>query len=197
MADPPITPLTVDESVALEGGTASPEVATRALAIRHAAYRAASTPTPTTDRGAARAQLDALGNDPTWRAAFFAGNAAARQQFSELTARAAASDETAAVLAGDVPSDTIEITGSAVGGRITSRAMAVEVAALRESGLNDSTIAQIINGTPASPAEVEMAKRFKEMRLSDKEWVSRFLKGEWAEKREMHLISAILAGAPA
>jgi hypothetical protein len=195
MADP--APLTADENAALEAGTASPEVAGRALAIKTAAFRAANTPQPTTDRGAARAELDALGNDPNWRAAFFRGSPAARQQFSELAAKAAGGDETAAVLAGDVPAPDIEITGSAVGGRITTRAMAVEVAALRESGLNDDTIAQVINGTPAGPAEVEMARRFREMRMSDPAWTARYLKGGWAERREMHLISAIISGAAA
>jgi hypothetical protein len=175
MADTVI--LDADAMTALAEGRGTPEQATARLAQMTAEYQKANTPVPTSDRGAARAELDALGNDPNWRAAFFRGSPAARQQFSELAAKAAGGDETAAVLAGDIPSPEIEITGSAVGGRITTRAMAVEVGALRESGLNDDTIRQIVDGTPASAAEVAMARRYREMRMSDPAWTARYLKG--------------------
>ena len=98
-------------------------------------------------------------------------------------------------MAGDPPpaADTIELTGSVLGGKIPARALASEVNALRQAGVSDGAIKQLLDGYPMSAQEVEMVRRFKSMRLGDSEWVGRYLKGGWAETREMRLISMVLS----
>jgi hypothetical protein len=182
----------LEVGVAMADGT--PEAAGTALAAMTRVHAKATTPTPTTDSGQAKAHLETLSNDPQWRASFLRGDQSARNEFATLTARAAAGDPTTEALAGDLPPPGVmEITGSAVGGKIPSRTLAGEVDALRQAGVSDGAIAQLLDGYAMSPHEVEAVSRLKAMRLGDPEFVARYLKGGWSEVREMRLIAAVLS----
>jgi hypothetical protein len=175
----------------VDGGVVS---AGKALDAMSRAYSKATAPMPTTDSGQAKAHLETLSNDPAWRAAFLRGSPAARNEFATLTARAAAGDPATEALAGDLPPPgTMEITGSAVGGKIPARALASEVNALRQAGISDGAIQQLLDGYAMSPYEVEAVSRLKSMRLGDPAFVARYLAGSWAEVREMRLIAAVLS----
>jgi hypothetical protein len=175
----------------VDGGTVS---AGRALDAMSRAYSKANTPVPTTDSAAAKAQIESLSHDKAWREAFLRGSAAERQQFAALTARAAAGDPTSEALAGDIPpAGVIETTGSALGGRIPTRTLVGEINALRSAGISDGAIQQLLDGYAMSAHEVEAVSRLKAMRLSDREFVARYLAGSWAEVREMRLIAAVLS----
>jgi hypothetical protein len=175
-----------------DGGTVS---AGTALAAMSRAYAKATAPTPTTDVGMARAAIESLSSSSEWRQRFFSEDPQARREFSELTARVIAGDQTASALAGDPlpPGDSVELTGSVLGGRIPARALASEVSALRSAGISDGAIAQLLDGHAMTPYEVEAVSRFKSMRLGDPEFVARYLKGGWSEVREMRLIAAVLS----
>jgi hypothetical protein len=174
-----------------DGGTVS---AGKALDAMSRAYSKATTPVPVTDSAQAKAQIESLSHDKVWREAFLRGSAAERAQFATLTARAAAGDPAAEALAGDLPPPGgMEITGSAVGGKIPARALASEVNALRSAGISDGAIQQLLDGYAMSAHEIEAVTRLKSMRLGDPEFVARYLKGGWSERREMTLIAAVLS----
>jgi hypothetical protein len=176
----------------VDGGVVSAGKALDAMTRLHAK---ANTPTPTTDVGRARAAIESLSSSSEWRQRFFSGDQTARREFSELTAKVVAGDQTAAVMAGDpLPAaDTIELTGSVLGGRIPARALASEVASLRSAGISDGAVQQLLDGYAMSPSEVEAATRYKSMRLGDAEFTARYLAGEWSAVREMRLLAMILS----
>jgi hypothetical protein len=200
------------DSAAYQELRLSPDVATALLAQKAAAFaaseaqalagktaeaeRAASAAAPPAgDSAAARAKLSELTASPEWRTAYFSGDPKARKDFSDLTAAVAGGATVDDVLAGAGPvSQLIETTTA---GQLSSRNTAIEVDHLKQLGLNEKTIQQVFKGGAVSPAEKEMARVTKEMRLSDPEWSARYLKGGWAERREMSLLSAILSAGAA
>jgi hypothetical protein len=188
---PDTTPISPAE--ALNDG--SREAAARALDAMTRLHAKANTPTPTTDVGQARAAIESLSSSSEWRERFFRGDPQARREFGELTAKVVAGDQTASALAGDpLPAaDTVELTGSVLGGRIPARALASEVASLRSAGISDGAIAQLLDGHAMTPYEVEAVSRYKSLRLGDPEFTKRYLAGGWAERREMTLISMVLS----
>jgi hypothetical protein len=186
-----------DAAIALAEFRGTHEQATAALAAKAEAFCKASTPTPTTPSTAARVQLDALSRSAEFRAKLDAGDPATRRQFSDLCAAVAAGDAVADALASgpEMPADHIE---TVVSGELSSNALRREVAALRDAGFGADVIKQVVEGgAPVSPAEREMATRYRAMRLGDAAWVDRYMKGGLAERREMTLISTILSGAAA
>ena len=124
---------------------------------------AASAVAPVGDSAAARARLSELTASHEWRTAFFNGDQQARKDFTELTAAVAAGATVDDVLAGAGPvSQLIEITTT---GQLSTRNTAIEVDHLKQLGLNEKTIQQVFKGGSVTPAEREMARVTKEMRL--------------------------------
>jgi hypothetical protein len=186
--------LDADATAALAQFRGSPEQATLALAEKSAAFQKANTPTPSTDSGAARAQLESLSATASWRDKFFSGDQATRAQFAELTAKIATGNATADVIAGPVPSQMFETTTN---GELNTRNRADAVAGLQEIGLDAASVLQAIEGAEVGPHEIAMAKQAKAVCLGDEGWVSRYMKGGFAERRTLTLINTILAGAAA
>jgi hypothetical protein len=87
----------------------------------------------------------------------------------------------------------MEITGSAVGGRIPTRALAVEIDALKAAGISAGAVGQLLNNHEMTKEEIEMATRYKAMRVGDAEFTARYLKGDWSAVREMRLLAMILS----
>jgi hypothetical protein len=208
-----MTEVAVDhDSAAFQELRLDPATATAMLAERTAAFRASEgrslaertaeaerashvAAPPSGDSAAARAKLSELTASPEWRAAYFSGDPKARKDFSELTAAVAGGATVDDVLAGAEPiSQMIETTTA---GQLSTRNTAIEVDHLKQLGLNEKTIQQVFKGGSVSAAEKEMARVTKEMRLGDPEWSARYLKGGWAERREMSLLSAILSAGTA
>jgi hypothetical protein len=180
--------------------TLTPEEATGALAERALRYQrsqAAGAAPPVGSALGAKLELEALTANALWRDKYFSGDAEARRQFTALTSRIAdGTGETADALAGAPlpPPGTIETT---TGKEMSRRTRADAVAGLRELGMNDATILQAIDGAEVGAHELAAARMQKSMRLSDAEWVKRYMAGGLAEKREMGLLNLIIAGAPA
>jgi hypothetical protein len=66
--------------------------------------------------------------------------------------------------------------------------------ALREIGLSEAVVSQVLQDQPEERVFHELAFQRKRDRLSDPDWTARFLSGGAAEKREMSLINIILSG---
>jgi hypothetical protein len=77
-------------------------------------------------------------------------------------------------------------------GELPARALATTVEQMRASGLNDETIRQAVAGEPVTKQEVEMAKRYQQMKHGDAEWVRKLLAGDFVARREQLLLSIIL-----
>jgi hypothetical protein len=205
--------------VAVDSGSAafqelrlSPDQASAALAAKATAFQAAerlnlATATAlsakaapvaapaSADSNASRARLAQLSADPKWRDAFFRGDVEARRTFSELTASIASGSVVSDVLAGaDASGAEYTLVAS---NQLSPRATGLEIAHLRELGLNDATIKQAFDGGTITPAEREAAKVSKQLRLDDADWSARYLRGCWAEKREMAHLNLIISGASA
>jgi hypothetical protein len=191
MADP--APITPDEAAALEAGTASPEVATRALAHKAAAYRAANAPPPPPPGTpeAAASRLAELQGDLAWRSRLLQGAPRETEEFHSLNARIAEGDPVDAALAmGGDPAHVLSNTS--VDGVPSPHMTAMEIPALREIGLSDGIIAELLRGHTCSPAEIAAVRRLKAARHSDPEWVRAFLKGSSEHRREHTLMSIVL-----
>jgi hypothetical protein len=202
----------VEDSAAFQELRLDPATATAMLAERAAAFRAsegrslaertaqaeqaarAAAP-PSGDSAAARARLAELTGSETWRTRFFSGDPQAKKDFAEATAAIAAGNAVDDVLAGSGPV-SVEIE-TVTAGQLSMRNTEIEVAHLKQLGMNPKTIEQIFKGGSVTAAEREMARVTREMRLGDPEWSARYLKNGWAERREMSLLSAILSAGAA
>jgi hypothetical protein len=144
----------------------------------------ATTPTPTAPTPSeAAAKLATLTSDGAWAARLLSADPAALAEFNSLSRQAASADADVAMAAGLDP-------GSTEAGRI-----AADLPALREH-LSDGVIKELLAGRESTPAEVDAARRFQNMRHSDETWVARLLKGEHEAVRESRLCSIILMQAP-
>jgi hypothetical protein len=190
-------PITPDEAAALEAGTASPEVASRALAHKAAAYRAANAPPPPAPGTpeAAATRLAELQGDPAWRSRLLQGSRPETEQFHALNARIAEGDPVdAALLMNGDPAHVLPNTS--VDGVPSPHMTAQEIPALREIGLSDGVIAELLRGHTCSPQEIAAVRRLKAARFSDQDWVRAFLKGS-AEHRREHTLMCIVLGTQA
>jgi hypothetical protein len=182
---------TITPEAALSDG--SPEAAGKALDALTAQFRGPAPSATPTDAIGARARLDALTADPSFSQAFFSGDQNARAEFGRLTAQVANGNPTQDALAGAKPAE-FEVT---VGGELNSRNRADAVSGLRELGLDDNSVLQAIEGGAVSPQEVAAAKTMKTMLLSNEEFTAKFMRGDWAARRQMALINTILASEAA
>ena len=89
--------------------------ATAALKLKEAAYRPTPSANPT-DAAGAGARLAHLEKDVAWRARYFAGDAAARQEFRSLTTMLSADPVSLAAQGITPPSEVDENNGAVAGG---------------------------------------------------------------------------------
>jgi hypothetical protein len=103
-------------------------------------------------------------------------------------------------------SDPIDIimSGEAAGlpntgfnGQPSLASTAREIPALREAGISDGAIKEMLEGRVPSPEEIDAVGRFRNLRHSDKGWVDRYLKGDAEARRESMLMSMVLMMKPA
>ena len=176
----------------------SPEAATAALARMTGEY--INSPAPVPDAGPkpedrakaaeARLKLEALKTDPEWGKRYLAGDVATRQVFEELTAAIAAGGAGDADLAliGHHPDGHIDSGHGA-----TLRDMIAAVPELREAGVPDDVIKQVLEDRPVSRTERAMTEQLLRERMGNAEWRQKLMSGDFAVKRENLLMSVILA----
>jgi len=176
----------------------SPEAATAALSRMTGEYLnapapvAAPGPNPEdrTKAAEARVKLEALKADPKWGKQYLAGDVATRKTFEELTEAVAAGGGGDADLAllGHHPDGHIDSGNGA-----TLRDMISAVPELREAGVPDDVIKQVLEDRPVSRTERAMTEQLLRERMGNAEWRQKLMSGDYAVKRENLLVSVILA----
>jgi hypothetical protein len=149
----------------------------------------AATPTvPTTASPAdAAARLASLRSDSAWGAKLIANDAATVKEFNDLAKQACAGNDLDLMIlsAPDLPDINID-------GQLSPKKVAGEIGSLRESGLSDDVIRELLSDRVPTPQEIDATKRFKAMRHGDEAWVKKFLAGDYEAGREAKLMSMIL-----
>jgi len=176
----------------------SPEAATAALARMTGEY--INSPAPVPDAGpkpedrakaaAARLKLDALKNDPEWGKKYLAGDVATRKTFDELTESIAADSGGDADLAliGHHPDGHIDSGTGA-----TLRDQIAAVGPLREQGIPDDVIRQVLTDAPVSRFEYAAIEQLQRERMGNAEWRAKLMANDFQTKREATLMSIVLA----
>jgi hypothetical protein len=138
----------------------------------------------------ARVKLEALKADPEWGKRYLAGDVATRKTFDELTEAIAAGGGGDADLAliGHHPDGHIDSGNGA-----TLRDMISAVPELREAGVPDDVIKQVLEDRPVSRTERAMTEQLLRERMGNAEWRQKLMSGDFAVKRENLLMSVILA----
>jgi hypothetical protein len=178
------------ESEPMDLSALSPGQATAKLAEMSAA---ASPPPPIAPATAAdaRARLDVLTKDQAWGKSFLDGNADARREFASLIEQVTAADDVQQAIDGTAPpAQPLETN---INGSPSRRVVAEVIASMRQNGIADDVIAQTLRGDPVTRAEFEAVKQYQRARHGDPDWVSRLLKGGYAERREHELMNIVLS----
>ncbi len=137
----------------------------------------------------ARALLAQRSADPDFLRELEAGNADTKKEFARLTELIAQADPAADAIAGIDPQDIVNTT---IEGEISQRATLSATADLRDAGIPDGAIEELLTGRPVSAAEVKFTKKFQAMRHGDPKWVERLLSGDYEARRELTLMTIIL-----
>jgi hypothetical protein len=169
----------------------SREAAAKALTAMEAAYHAASTPpvpelAPDTPAAAA-SRLAALRADRAWSDKLLRGDAPQVAEFHRLSEMVAKGDEITHVMAGSPG-----LSNLSVGGVPSPAATAREIQPLRDVGLSDAVIEELLRGHVATPEEVRAVSRLRAARHSDPQWVKAYLSGSAEHRREATLMAIVL-----
>ncbi len=139
----------------------------------------------------AAAILNARTADPAWAGRLMAKDVSTLKEFNDLTAMVANADDVAESMAGK-HSQPFVWTGE--NGQLAPQQLSQGIATLREAGLSDDVIEQVLRGeqAPVSRAEYDAAKRLMAQRQADQGFVDKLFKGDADARREFALISVIL-----
>jgi hypothetical protein len=173
----------------------TPQQAGQRLAEMTKAYNAV--PEVPTTPAQAKARLDQLSRDESWRQDYLNGNPNARKEFARLTAQAAStdtgSDRLGQVLSGaGAPGRAAD--EPTVQGELPTHDLVSAVSDLREIGLNDAQIRQAVEGSKVSRAEFQAAQTLHNALYSNPDWVKLLMSGNTDCRREATLLSIILSG---
>jgi hypothetical protein len=137
-------------------------------------------------------KLDALTADPKWVQQLLTGGGVQMRELQEvLQAKSAGGDQIGQIIDGVAkPSELETVTG----GALTTHKQMVAAAQLREDGIPDASIRQLLEGNPVSKEEYNAVAKLKAERLGDPEYVKRWLAGERKQVIEMTQIGIVLAG---
>jgi BMFP domain-containing protein YqiC len=145
---------------------------------------------PPTDRpttpSEARARLRAFGSE--FLNKLEQGDVKTREEFDAISKMAADDkDPVAALIAGQPAPNEVKVAGAT-----TSREMAVAIAQLREEGITDGQIHQLLTDHVATPEEIAAVQRLQDNLHGTATWVARLLSGDAGARREQMLCSMIL-----
>jgi hypothetical protein len=139
----------------------------------------------------AASKLATLRTDNAWGDRVLKGEPGALKELRDLSQIiSTGSDLDALILAAHDAPDTN------VNGEFSLRKVAGEIPSLRESGLSDDVIKELLSGRESTPQEVDAVKRFKAMRHGNSDWVKKYLAGDHEAVRESRLMSMVLLAAP-
>jgi hypothetical protein len=147
---------------------------------------------PATSQQAA-ARLAELRETPEWGARLLAQDPTTLAEFHAVSQLVAQGDPIDIIMSGEAAG----LPNSSRDGQPSLAATAREIPSLRESGLSDGVIKELLEGRESTPQELDAVKRFKTARHSSKEWIDRYLAGEHEAVRESRLMSIVLMQAPA
>jgi hypothetical protein len=134
-----------------------------------------------------------LRDDKSWGDKVLSQDAAALKEFHELSQMASQADAVDLIMSGQA--ESLPNTGH--NGQPSLAATAREIPALREAGISDGAIRELLEGRESTADELSAVRKFQAMRHSDRSWVDRYLKGEFDAVREARLIASVLSRAPA
>jgi hypothetical protein len=143
-------------------------------------------PAPPANSQEARTRLDAFIADKERGAKLFAGDAATTKEFNSLTTMAATDDAStvAAAMAGnigDVPNSSVKLMADTAG-------------MLREIGIRDGIIEQVLQGHEVTADEYKATEAWKSRQMRDPVFVKAYLSGEPEPREKMMLADIILSG---
>jgi hypothetical protein len=143
-------------------------------------------PAPPANVQEARTRLAALVADKERGAKLFAGDVETNRDYSQLTAMAARDDDStvAAAMAGnlgDLPDSTV-------------RMMAGTAGMLREIGIKEGIIEQVLKGHEVTAEEYKLTEAWKARQMKDPVFVKAYLSGEVEPREKMTLANIILSG---
>jgi hypothetical protein len=169
-----------------DGSAASAQKALDAMAV---AYRNANAPPPPEPGTPAEAasMLAALRADRAWTDKLLRGDAPQVAEFHRLSAQIAKGDEITHVMA-----NSPGLSNLSVDGVPSPAATAREIQPLREIGLRDEVIEELLRGHVATPEEVRAVSRLRAARHSDPQWVKAYLSGSAEHRREATLMAIVL-----
>jgi hypothetical protein len=175
-------------AAALAEFRATPEQANQALADLTAAYRGPAPPATPTDAAGARARMAELAANPKWTSDYLNGNADARQEFSAVTALISTGNDVDMAMEGVLPEARVDF---GPGASLRDQAAAVPV--LREIGVGDDAIRQLLSDKPISRQEHQLAEQWRNMHFTDADWTKKYLAGDGEAVRQMTLCNIVLA----
>jgi hypothetical protein len=162
---------------------------------RRAAGLDAASPAPASNT--AQAALDNFVADPAVGKKLLAGDPDVNRRFHELTAAVAnsdRSDQLTELILGHPASERPQIEVVSGHLELTSREKERAISQFRESGVDGLAILEAFNGTLATPVEIAKAKALRTQLMADPEWCSKLLAGGYEQRRQLRLMSIILAG---
>jgi hypothetical protein len=94
------------------------------------------------------------------------------------------------IIAGTAETSTAETT---TGGQISTRQAMESAGWLREAGLTDPQIKQVLSGQPVPKAEYEQIKLLRSDLIGNKEWAAKLTSGDAKAGREFLLMNTVIA----
>jgi hypothetical protein len=142
---------------------------------------------PASPNNAAEAvtRLTQLSADGEWANAVLSGNGPQVAQFKSLQEMIATGDNVDKAVSGVLEDGPFQQSG-----HIQNVGVA---ASLRDQGIRDEVIREVLSGRPVTQQEHEMAVRWKADHMGDSEYVKKYLAGEREQVREMTLVNIILS----
>jgi hypothetical protein len=146
----------------------------------------------------AQSQLDQFTADPIIAKRLLEGEPETGRRFRELTeavANGGGQDRVADLILGHSASEHPQVEVISGHLELGSREKMRAIEQLRESGIGDGAIMEAFGGTVASPTEIARAKALRTQLMDDKEWCAKLLAGNFEQRRQLRLLSIILANS--
>jgi hypothetical protein len=146
---------------------------------------------PATSQQAA-ARLAELRETPEWGVRLLAQDPTTLAEFHAVSKLVAQGDPIDIVMSGEAAG----LPNSSRDGKPSLAATAREIPALREAGISDGAIRELLENRIPTPAEIDAVSRFQKMRHGDPAWVTKYLAGDFDARREGMLMSMVLMMRP-
>jgi hypothetical protein len=162
-----------------------------AAATPPAAPAAPAPPAAPMSPSEAASKLATLRSDNAWGDAVLRGSPAELAELRSLSRLVAQGNDLDVLIlnAQDAPDLNI-------GGQLSPKKIAGEIPSLRESGLSDDVIKELLSDRVPTPQEIDAVSRFQKMRHGDQAWVTKYLAGDHEAVRESKLMSMVLMMRP-